>query len=432
MVGGLVGFGIGTSTSKTAVAEKMVTAGATRTGERPAARITHFLTVDPAPSDLSSLDVSVSTPSNIALPPRDPATILRLLERAATGQCSLASLASMDWESVAPFLATHRPTDTLDLALRLPTGRIAQMLCVESLRSIAKTDAAQAWRELERLGPGDMEREATAAVLGVWAGANPLAAAQAVAALGFDNTDAWRSVAGAWARRDPQAAVAWASALPAEAREGALAEAVQHAMSDSSDANLSRLLSACGDETSRAEVASEIATSLMMEDEGKAYRWARKLPGPLRTAATGRLIKESANSSPEIAAGALTELLRGASQTDALDSALITVTQSYASTDAAAAMNWACALPATYQREAIQEAMLAWAARDPVRASEWLARQPGTTATAHAKLAFAAGIMSTDPQCAVQWLRACPASNERDQMLQAASQKLTITGQTGF
>lgn len=432
MVGGLIGFAIGTSTSKTAVAEKMVTAGATRTGERPAARIAPCLTIAPAPSDLSSLDVSVSTPSNIALPPRDPATILGLLERAATGQCSLASLARMDWESIAPFLAEHRPTETLDLALRLPTGRIAQMLCVESLRSIAKTDAPLAWRELERLGPGNMEREATAAVLGVWAGANPHAAAQAVSALGFDNTDAWRSVAGAWARRDPQAAVAWASALPSEAREAALAEAVQHAMSDSSDANLSLLLSACRDETRRAEVASEIATSLMMEDEGKAYRWARTLPDPLRTAATNRLIKESANSSPEVAAGALTELLRGASPTDALDSALFTVAQSYASTDAAAAMNWACALPATYQREAINEAMLAWAARDPVRASEWLTRQPGTTATAHARLAFAAGIMSTDPRCAVQWLRACPASNERDQMLQAANQKLASAGQAGF
>lgn len=378
------------------------------------------------------MDARMPTQSANALPLCDTATILRHLERAAAGQCSLASLARMDWESIAPSLAAHRPTEVLDLALRLPTGRIAQMLCVESLRSIAKTDPARAWRELERLGPGGMERAATTAVLGEWAETNPLAAAQAVAMQGFDNADAWRAVAGVWARREPMAAVAWAGRLPPEVREAALTEAVRQAVADSSDASLARLLSACGDESSRAEAAGEIATALMMEDEGNAYRWARTLQGPARAAAAERLIKESAQSSPEAAADALTEMLRDAPSSDAIDSALVSVAQSYASTDAAAAMTWACGLPADHQQEAVREAMLAWAARDPVRASEWLVRQPGTTATAHAKLAFAAGIMSTDPQCALAWLRACPASDERDQMLQSANQKLARNGQTGF
>ena len=135
-------------------------------------------------------------------PPCDAVQMMSRLRHVAAGGVGGIEMSRVNWDVVAPFLAEKDAHGVFDLALNLPSGRAARMLCVEALKVLATGDAQGAWQQAGRVGPGTMQRDARKAVLETWASADPQSAAQAAISLPQDAPDLFAQVAGLWARCD--------------------------------------------------------------------------------------------------------------------------------------------------------------------------------------------------------------------------------------
>lgn len=368
-----------------------------------------------------------AAPDHYLRPESELDDVLGRLEAVSKGTASLSSLSGIDWESLAPIIAQRQPQQTLELALSLPTGYATQRLCVAAFRVLAVKNGPHAWKQLERLGPGTMEREATVAVLETWAMTDPGAATRGALELGFDNREHLSAVASGWAKVDPHSALSWAAKADESVRDAILEDALRGAMINitANNQEISTLLNFSNDPALRAKAASAIAIELGCIDEESAFRWANTLRGYERESAICGLALEIAGTSPEAAAQALSHLVLNSgfapSATDHLDHSVAKVAKAFAEVDAVAAMSWARALPGRLGDEAMRLAMSSWVERDPSAASIWLSRQQQGPMLEAAKLAFAASATDIDPACALSWARACAVSPERDLLIKQIS-----------
>lgn len=350
--------------------------------------------------------------------------VLGRLEAVSKGTASLSSLSGIDWESLAPLIAQRQPQQTLELALSLPTGYATQRLCVEAFRVLAVKNGPHAWKQLERLGPGTMEREATVAVLETWAMTHPGAATRGALELGFNHREHLSAVASGWAKVDPHSALSWAAKADASVRDAILEEALRGAIINitANNQEIGTLLNFSNDPALRAKAASAIAIELGSIDDDSAFRWANTLKGYERESAICGLAQEIAGTSPEAAAQALSHLVLSSSfvpsATDHIDHSIAKVAKAFAEVDAAAAISWAHALPRKFGDEAMRLAISSWAERDLSAASIWLSRQKQDPMLEAARLAFAASAADFDPSCALSWARICAVSPERDLLIE--------------
>ena len=406
---GSVGSPVGLTLISPAVATGQPDRHTSTAGDRPAAGASAPIATDGEPTR----------------GPCDPGQMIARLRQLAGGQASALQLSGVDWEAVAPFLAEKDPQGVFELALQLPAGRAARLLCVESLKAMAAKDGPSAWQSASRCAPGALQREAMKSVLGAWATHDPASAAQAAATIPDASPDIFTEIAGQWARRDAPGAIRWVEGLNAEFRQPAMQEAVSYAMNTGAEATgLAQghaLMKACQDAESRATIASTVAAEMVLIDPRKAFDWAASLENTDRAEALRGAVRAAAPSSPELAASQLTSVLastpRGSIDPSIVSECVTTVARSLAETNAEAAIAWAGNLPAECRDEASSTVLTAWAEQDPVRAADWLNRQPESATKHHAALAYAARIADLDPDGALAWAQGCPPSSERERLV---------------
>ena len=356
--------------------------------------------------------------------------VMDWLEKAAAGAVKMTNTVPWDWSIVAPMLAKQDAAKLLELALQLPAGQTAQTLCVEAFRSLASADGARAWQQLERLGQGDMEREATAAVLTEWAASDPAAAARAATAFEGVASDVLAQIAAQWVTRDPQHALQWAQRLPGEAGESALQETVRHTISRpgalTDTARLRELLAAASTPAARQQMTAAIASELVLQDKEKAFRWMATLSESERAGAMMEVASMAGLTDPAATANEMSRMLASmdASHVDAgrMTESITTLAEAYAQVSTVSAMEWAAHLPESFRAEAVRTAMLSWSERDPVSAATWLSKQSPAAVRDQAVLAFASQVAAVDAPTALQWLMTLPASSEQQAMIMAINQ----------
>lgn len=367
----------------------------------------------------SPLDASSSSSSC------NPGKIIAWLRKVAAGVPGTQPLSSVDWDSLAPLVAEQAPREVFDLALRLPAGHVATKLCVEALRLLGRQDGHAAWKLLEQLSPGALDREATSAVLGAWASIDPKAASLAAMSLPDRDSTPLVEVAVQWALKDPAAAIKWAGALSPATRKTVIDEAARCAAGEAaahgSFEGLHALVSASADPAVRSQVASVAAGELAWVDADKAFQWMATLPEAIRPAALLGAVAASSKTAPDRAATQLAQQLARLPHKTSVDTTLkdcvTLVSLEYAATDVRSAMNWASSLSPANRSDAVRSVMSSWAEQSPATASEWLARQPPGDIRNEAALAFASNVAALDPECARSWLATCPYSVARDQLL---------------
>ena len=373
----------------------------------------------------SEVQTSMDLPDSESAFPADHLTsIMSQLQNVAEGKVKISSLASMPWSLLAIELAKQDPNKVFELSLRLPTGSIATTVCVEAARALARRDGPAAWKLLERLGPGSMERAATAAVLEAWAADNPKAAAVAVTNSRDVSAEHASIVSRLWAEKDAAAALAWAQSLGVMARteavEALFSTTASGLAGDGSTAQLNRMLSSIEDGELKISSASVISRELSTTDAVKAIQWAATLPAELRDAAVSAAAQTGAQFQVERTAEHLSAYLSSmpSSNTDrsGVDIAVTDVAESFANKDAKSAIAWATKLPTDSRDSAIQMIMHSWAERDEVAASEWLLRNRVDPAVV---LAFAGAVSVHDKASALAWAKTCPPSFARDQLMQS-------------
>ncbi len=352
------------------------------------------------------------------------------LQKAAVGTVKMTDPVPWDWAMVAPMLAQQDPAKLLELALRLPAGETSQILCVEAFRSLASADGARAWQQLERLGQGAMEREATAAVLTEWAISDPAAAARAATAFEGVEGAVLAQIAAQWVTRDPQRALQWAQRLPGEAGETVLQEAVRHAISRpgalTDAARLQELLATASTPEARQQMTAAIAAELALQDRAQAFRWMATLPATERADAMMAVASMAGLTDPAATANEMSWMLTSmdTSHVDAgrMTESITTLAEAYAQVSTVSAMEWAAHLPESFRAEAVRTAMLSWSERDPVSAASWLSKQSPTAVREQAVLAFASQVAAVDAPTALQWLMTLPTSSEKQAMIMAINQ----------